>query len=69
MARIPTSKALVRVQSAFVDNEEISRVTAYLKSQGKPVFNQEFLNLRVEKEGSSGDAGTGLMNAGKRFTD
>ncbi len=66
LARIPTSKALVRVQSAFVDNEEISRVTAYLKSQGKPVFNQEFLNLRVEKEGSSGDAGTGLMNAGKR---
>lgn len=50
LARIPTSKALVRVQSAFVDNEEISRVTSYLKSQGKPVFNQEFLNLRMEKE-------------------
>lgn len=53
LARIPSRKALIRVQSAYVDNDEISRVTSYLKEQEKPQFNQEFLNLRLDEEGES----------------
>jgi len=66
LAHIPTSKALVRVQSAYVDNKEISRVTEYLKAQGKPVFNQEFLNLRVEKDEDSLTDGSGNYQAARR---
>lgn len=61
LARIPSRKALIRVQSAFVDNNEISMVTNYLKEQQKPNFNPEFLNLKTpdeeeaENQSSGGD--------------
>ena len=59
LARIPTSKSLIRVQSAFVDNDEITRVTNYLRQQQKPVFNQEFLNLKAEPDENSLNDGSG----------
>lgn len=50
LARIPGLKFLTRVQSAYVDNEEISRVVKYLKEQDKPNFNPDFLNLELRED-------------------
>ena len=51
LARIPASfKSTIRLQSAFVSNEEISSVVNYLRSQAMPVFNPNFLNIDVSKE-------------------
>lgn len=50
LARIPGRKFLIRVQSPFVDNSEISNVVRYLKEQAKPVFNPDFLNLELREE-------------------
>lgn len=52
LARIPTSfKSTVRLQSAFVSNEEISAVVGYLRSQSQPEFNPDFLNIEPERGG------------------
>lgn len=59
LARIPSSKALIRVQSAYVDNNEISMVTNYLKEQQKPNFNPEFLNLKTPDEEEAESQGKG----------
>lgn len=45
LARIPSLKAIVRLQSAFVSNEEISKVVHYLKDQCKPDFDPNFIHL------------------------
>lgn len=45
LARVPQYKQLIRLQSAYVSNEEITAVVNYLKAQSKPCFNPEFLNF------------------------
>jgi S-DNA-T family DNA segregation ATPase FtsK/SpoIIIE len=56
LARIPSLKSTVRLQSAFVSNEEISAVVDYLKKQAKPTFNQDFLNFtEADQAGGNGD--------------
>ena len=45
LARVPQYKQLIRLQSAFVSNQEINAVVKYLKDQAKPCFNKEFLNF------------------------
>jgi DNA segregation ATPase FtsK/SpoIIIE-like protein len=53
LARIPSFKSTVRLQSAFVSNEEISAVVSYLRSQVEPVFNPSFLNIELDSESNS----------------
>jgi len=53
LARIPSLKSTVRLQSAFVSNEEISAVVSYLRSQIEPVFNPSFLNIEVEQDSTA----------------
>ncbi|MCI2068728.1 MAG: DNA translocase FtsK [Bacilli bacterium] len=56
LARIPSLKATVRLQSAFVSNDEISAVVHYLKAQAAPVYNQAFLNFNPdENQGGEGE--------------
>ncbi len=46
-----------RLHGCYVDEEEIHRVVAFLKTQGRPVYNMEILKPREEEEG--GEAGSG----------
>ena len=56
LARIPSLKATVRLQSAFVSNDEISAVVHYLKAQAAPIYNQAFLNFNPD-ENQPGEEG------------
>lgn len=71
LARIPGLKFLTRVQSAYVDNEEISRVVKYLKEQDKPNFNPDFLNLelREDQNGNLSPANDKSILGGKKGSD
>lgn len=57
--KCPGKKSMVRCQSAYLSNEEITRVLDYLKKKaGKPHYNPEFLDLEpAEKENSLGADG------------
>ena len=50
----------VRLHGAFVDDEEIAKITAYLKSQGKPAYRDEILLEGDDEDGDGeGDADEG----------
>lgn len=61
LARLPMSKSLIRVQSCYVDNQEIWRVVEYLKSQNKPNYDPNFVDLTEKVE-----TGSFSMVTGKR---
>ena len=51
LARIPGHKSLIRCQSAFLNNNEISRVTNYLtKFGGYPKFDQRFNRIQTIRD-------------------
>ena len=54
--------APARFHGCYVDEEEIHRVVAFLKTQGRPVYNLDILKPRDE-EGAEGDGG-GAPSAG-----
>jgi S-DNA-T family DNA segregation ATPase FtsK/SpoIIIE len=43
----------LRLHGAFVDDEEINKVTSFLKSQGKPAYRDEILLAADDEEGGS----------------
>ncbi len=55
--RGPGTSKLARIQGAFVDEEEIARITDHWSAQGEPDFEQELLNERepVKEESSDSD--------------
>lgn len=44
-----------RLQGAFVSEEEIKRVSEFLKKQGKPEYNDEVINMEVKAKGVFGE--------------
>lgn len=50
LAKIPSLKAIIRVQSAFVQNIDIMHVVDYLKKQCQPEYDPEFLNFNKGEE-------------------
>lgn len=57
LARTPSLKSTMRLQSAYVSNEEISKVVSYLKSQAKPHYNSSFVNLAEDESDLSKSLG------------
>ncbi|MGC3998905.1 MAG: DNA translocase FtsK [Anaeromyxobacter sp.] len=55
MLILTATQPITRVQGAFVSEEELHRVVAYLKEQGRPVYDESILKAR---EGN-GDRGGG----------
>jgi S-DNA-T family DNA segregation ATPase FtsK/SpoIIIE len=53
----PGSSILQRIHGAFVDENDIKGVVEFLRSQGKPVYNEEILKPRP-LDGESGEDGT-----------
>ncbi len=49
----PASSQSIRLHGAFVDDDEIHKITAFLKSQGKPVYRDEI--LIDDEEGTEGN--------------
>jgi S-DNA-T family DNA segregation ATPase FtsK/SpoIIIE len=52
----PGTSDLVRVQGAFVSDEEINRVVEFLKAQGLPSYDEEILKPREGEGGAAIDA-------------
>ena len=50
LAKIPSLKAIIRVQSAFVQNMDILHVVDYLKKQCQPEYDPEFINFNKGEE-------------------
>lgn len=50
LAKIPALKAVIRVQSAFVQNMDIIHVVDYLKKQCQPEYDPEFVNFNKGEE-------------------
>jgi S-DNA-T family DNA segregation ATPase FtsK/SpoIIIE len=48
-----------RLHGCYVDEDEIQRVVAFLKTQGRPVYNLEILKPRDEDGDAQGDLGQG----------
>jgi len=44
-----------RLQGAFVSEEEIKRVSEFLKKQGKPEYNEEVISMEVKAKGIFGE--------------
>jgi len=57
-----------RLHGCYVDEEEIHRVVAFLKTQGRPVYNLDILKPRDEEAGDEGGA-TGAPGAGGSKVD
>lgn len=55
----PGVSQLVRLQGAFVDDEEIHKITAFLKSQGKPAYRNEILVSDEDEEEELQESGFG----------
>jgi len=53
--RPPGSGKTLRAQGAFVSDEEVGRVVAHARSQGKPHFRQDLLQWRGADQGESQD--------------
>jgi S-DNA-T family DNA segregation ATPase FtsK/SpoIIIE len=45
----------IRVHGAYISDQEITRVVDQLKSQGKPVYNEEIMNMKEPTEGLGGE--------------
>ena len=52
----PGTSQLTRLHGAYLDDEEIGKVTSFLKSQGKPVYRDEILIDEEDEEGSGESA-------------
>ena len=48
LARIPSHKSLIRVQSAYIDNKEIYSVCEHIKSQAEVKYDPNFEDLTVK---------------------
>ncbi len=46
----------IRLHGAFVDDEEISKITSFLKSQGKPVYRDEILLSDEDEDDDEGES-------------
>lgn len=54
----PGMSQALRLHGAFVDDEEINKITSFLKAQGKPAYRDEILLSDDENEdGQEGEAG------------
>ena len=53
----PGSSRLMRAHGAMVTEEEVSRVTEYLKAQGKPAYNESILESPEERQAPESDGG------------
>lgn len=51
----PGTARLIRVHGAFVSDQEIRRVTEFIKQQAKPRYRQEVFDAKKEIEGGDGD--------------
>jgi len=49
-------QALKRIHGAFVSDDEVKRVVAFLQKQGKPVYDMEILKPREDDGGEEGGA-------------
>ena len=45
----------VRLHGAFLDDEEINKITSFLRSQGKPAYRDEILLSDEEEDDLGGD--------------
>ena len=66
----PGLSQITRLHGAYVEDEEIQKITTYLKSQGKPVYRDEILLSDDEddkdgKEGEKKDGKEGEKKDGK----
>lgn len=59
----PGTSKIVRAQGTFVSDEEVQRMTQYLKSQGRPQYSRELMEL---KRNTSGDSGSGSRSLADR---
>jgi S-DNA-T family DNA segregation ATPase FtsK/SpoIIIE len=46
----------VRLHGAYLDDDEISKITTFLKEQGKPAYRDEILISEEDEDGEDGDA-------------
>jgi len=69
LAKIPSLKAVVRLQSAYVSNEEISNVVHYLKDQCKPDFDPNFISFTVNNDVSLGHLDSDMLGRSAGFDD
>jgi S-DNA-T family DNA segregation ATPase FtsK/SpoIIIE len=51
----PGTGQAVRLHGAYVNEEEIDKITSFLKSQGRPVYRNEILLEETEDEDEGGD--------------
>jgi len=51
----PGINQTVRLHASFVDDEEITKITSYLKSQGKPAYREDILVEQDEDLSEEGD--------------
>lgn len=51
----PGSSSLVRIHGAFISDDEIKRITDFVKSQGTPEYNEELIEATKEIAGVSED--------------
>lgn len=54
----PGVSSLLRLHGAYLSDDEIEKITAFLKAQGKPVYRDEILEDE-EAEGAEGEDGDG----------
>jgi len=55
----PGASDLKRVHSAYISEDEVTALCDYLRSQGKPVYDENILRPRDEDDGEGGPALTG----------
>ena len=60
--------APVRLHGCYIDEVEIHRVVAHLKTQGRPVYNLAILKPREEEDGGDGGDG-GAPGGGNKVDD
>lgn len=54
----PGMSQLLRLHGAYVDDEEINKITSFLKAQGKPAYRDEILlSDQDDEEGAGGESG------------
>ncbi|HSR99112.1 MAG TPA: DNA translocase FtsK, partial [Kofleriaceae bacterium] len=58
-----------RLHGCYVDEDEIQRVVAFLKTQGRPVYNLDILRPRDEDGDNQGDLFPGGAGGGKADDD
>jgi S-DNA-T family DNA segregation ATPase FtsK/SpoIIIE len=46
----------LRLHGAYLDDDEINKITSFLKSQGKPAYRDEILLAEEDEDGADGDS-------------